>query len=586
MRIRTTSSVSSCRPASSSLNSSSRRFDEPSRERPQPAAAGAGERARLVGELQQVGRRLLAAGQRQRHLDQAASERSPAPTSSLEAEAAAFASQRARAGAGRRRPAPACSSSGWRRSRRPPAAVHVKMSSSEHPHAIERSAATRLMRSFGSSIACRQEIRSRTSCRSKRQRPALHAEGDVELFERARCRPRCPVRDGHEDRDVAELARARVAPVRAVAHRPALVSTARSIIAREQSPLLRADLRGAFRVAVAGAMHDDDARLRRRRAHRGGLRAARWRAARPPPRRARGRRRCWPSRGCSVDRAEVLRDLPDAVRERATPQLRRRRRCRLGGSGRSTASGRRRRTGRPAAARSVAPVLARPSFAREAHHDLGLDRVGVLELVDEDPREAVVEVVAHLGVVAQQVARPHQQVVEVGGARRRGARCSKRATNCSTSGSTPAIASARSSPCAASRSSRYSPISVLEVARSPAGRPSLSALPAPLLEPGRPEEQHRAQHDGVVAARGGQLRSRSRGCCDRSGTRRSSSSLQRSVSASISAASRSSHAASSPTARRRRRRHRCERQHVAVLVELLGDLAQVLGLHPAVQRRR
>ena len=45
---------------------------------------------------------------------------------------------------------------------------------------------------------------------------------------------------------------------------------------------------------------------------------------------------------------------------------------------------------------------------RDPHDQLGLDRVGVLELVDEDPREAAVEVVAHGRVFRNEVARPQQ----------------------------------------------------------------------------------------------------------------------------------------------------------------------------------
>ena len=59
------------------------------------------------------------------------------------------------------------------------------------------------------------------------------------------------------------------------------------------------------------------------------------------------------------------------------------------------------------------PVLARLVVARDAERDVGLHRVGVLELVDEDDREAAAEVVARLGALGEQVARPLEQVVEV-----------------------------------------------------------------------------------------------------------------------------------------------------------------------------
>ena len=42
---------------------------------------------------------------------------------------------------------------------------------------------------------------------------------------------------------------------------------------------------------------------------------------------------------------------------------------------------------------------------RQQQQDLGLQRIGVLELVDEDPREARLEAAPHAGVVAHQIAR-------------------------------------------------------------------------------------------------------------------------------------------------------------------------------------
>ena len=51
--------------------------------------------------------------------------------------------------------------------------------------------------------------------------------------------------------------------------------------------------------------------------------------------------------------------------------------------------------------------------AREQQQDLGLERVGVLELVDEDVREAALKLGAHLGAVADEVARAQQEVEEV-----------------------------------------------------------------------------------------------------------------------------------------------------------------------------
>ena len=52
-------------------------------------------------------------------------------------------------------------------------------------------------------------------------------------------------------------------------------------------------------------------------------------------------------------------------------------------------------------------------LAAEPPEDLGLNRIGVLELVDEDVGEAFGECPAHVLVVAQQVARGEDQVVEI-----------------------------------------------------------------------------------------------------------------------------------------------------------------------------
>src|SRR5207248_10934925 len=52
----------------------------------------------------------------------------------------------------------------------------------------------------------------------------------------------------------------------------------------------------------------------------------------------------------------------------------------------------------------------------EVEGDLRLEGVGVLELVDEDPRPARLRPAADVGVVAEQVAGPRQEVVEGGDA--------------------------------------------------------------------------------------------------------------------------------------------------------------------------
>ena len=85
------------------------------------------------------------------------------------------------------------------------------------------------------------------------------------------------------------------------------------------------------------------------------------------------------------------------VQERGAPVLERagrprdRWRRRRGGTGRSTASDRRRgRAGRADGAR-LAPVGLAGIVGSEQQEDLGLQRIGVLELVDEDAREAALK---------------------------------------------------------------------------------------------------------------------------------------------------------------------------------------------------
>ena len=50
----------------------------------------------------------------------------------------------------------------------------------------------------------------------------------------------------------------------------------------------------------------------------------------------------------------------------------------------------------------------------QEHGDLGLNRVGVLGLVDEQVRKTPLEVVPDLDVVAQELTGPYQQVMELG----------------------------------------------------------------------------------------------------------------------------------------------------------------------------
>ena len=64
--------------------------------------------------------------------------------------------------------------------------------------------------------------------------------------------------------------------------------------------------------------------------------------------------------------------------------------------------------------RQRAPVAVSGPLRGDVHHDLRLQRVGVLELIDEHARKALLEIAANLGLVAQEVARPDQEVVVVG----------------------------------------------------------------------------------------------------------------------------------------------------------------------------
>ena len=59
------------------------------------------------------------------------------------------------------------------------------------------------------------------------------------------------------------------------------------------------------------------------------------------------------------------------------------------------------------------PVGLAVVVGREQQEDLRLERIGVLELVDEDPLEARLESAPHLRVVAHEVARAEQQIEEV-----------------------------------------------------------------------------------------------------------------------------------------------------------------------------
>ena len=61
----------------------------------------------------------------------------------------------------------------------------------------------------------------------------------------------------------------------------------------------------------------------------------------------------------------------------------------------------------------LAPVGLARIVGGEEQEDLGLQRIGVLELVDEDALEAALEALAHAPVVAHQVARDEQQIEKI-----------------------------------------------------------------------------------------------------------------------------------------------------------------------------
>ena len=67
----------------------------------------------------------------------------------------------------------------------------------------------------------------------------------------------------------------------------------------------------------------------------------------------------------------------------------------------------------PGAWTRAAPVRLAVVVGREQQQDLRLERIGVLELVHEDPLEARLKPAAHLCVVAHEVARAEEQIEEV-----------------------------------------------------------------------------------------------------------------------------------------------------------------------------
>src|SRR5690606_10602672 len=61
----------------------------------------------------------------------------------------------------------------------------------------------------------------------------------------------------------------------------------------------------------------------------------------------------------------------------------------------------------------LSPVALVRVVGREQQQELALERVGVLELVDEEMREASLELGARFGVVTDEIAREGEQIEEV-----------------------------------------------------------------------------------------------------------------------------------------------------------------------------
>ena len=85
---------------------------------------------------------------------------------------------------------------------------------------------------------------------------------------------------------------------------------------------------------------------------------------------------------------------------------------RRAGSDRSTASDRRRGTACRGPA-DLPPVVCPRVVGGEKKQDLGLKGISVLELVDEEVREALLQLARARGVVANEVARPDEEVEKI-----------------------------------------------------------------------------------------------------------------------------------------------------------------------------
>ena len=403
--IRTTSSVSSATVASISICSSVHRVAQVADERPQPSAAGGGEQPRLVDDREQVRGALVAVGTGQRELDQAGAlddaahdlgEREP------RAHPVQVAQLRERVvdrGVGPR------SGSGRTASRLGAVADEALVVDRERARAQR---------------ADEREPVGRVVDRGEHPDQVAHLLALEEV-----ARALVPVRDAGAGERVLVVSspvragsRIAMSPHRHGRQRPAVVAVAdlpalavrRREAARRSCAPPRAQLIGlGLRVKLAEREHDRRP-LRARRVRRLVELDVRWLHARLAHEDVV---EYGVERGEQLRvRAEVRRDLLVRARERAVSHL-----VVDGDVGAAEAVDRllrvaddrqpaRRRCQRP-------PVAVRLLVACQEQRELRLDRIGVLELVDQHDLVAAPEVVARRLVRAQQVARPEQQVVEV-----------------------------------------------------------------------------------------------------------------------------------------------------------------------------
>ena len=67
----------------------------------------------------------------------------------------------------------------------------------------------------------------------------------------------------------------------------------------------------------------------------------------------------------------------------------------------------------PGTGRTFAPVRDGGIVGGQEQQDLGLQRIGVLKLVDEQALEALLEAAAHLGIISNEVARLEKQIEKI-----------------------------------------------------------------------------------------------------------------------------------------------------------------------------